>query len=58
LTVQVRSSEIGTKKASFLVEIEDGVPMSFSIEATFIGPTVKVIEPNIDFGLMKIDHQQ
>ena len=58
LTIHVRSSEIGTKKSYFLIEIEDGVPLSFSVEATFIGPTVKIIEPNIDFGLMKIDHKQ
>lgn len=58
LTINVSSSEVGTKKAYYLITCQDGVPMSFAVEASFRGPDINVIEPNVDFGLMKINHQQ
>jgi hypothetical protein len=39
----------------FKLNVEDGVCLSFQINAFFVGPTVKLIEKNVNFGLMKIN---
>ena len=54
MDVVVSSNEIGHKEAYFLINPTDGIPMSFSIKANFIGPQVSIVEPSIDFGLLKI----
>ena len=54
MDVVVSSHEIGEKEAYFLINPTDGIPMSFSIKANFIGPQVSIVEPSIDFGLLKI----
>jgi hypothetical protein len=35
--------------------VQDGAPISFQCSGTFRGPTLKIIEPVVDFGLMKIN---
>lgn len=41
--------------AYFYVEIEDGAPISFQVNANFRGPIVKFHNPLIDFGLVKVN---
>lgn len=41
--------------AYFYVEIEDGAPISFQVNADFRGPIVKFHNPVIDFGLIKVN---
>jgi hypothetical protein len=38
------SKNVGKQRAYFLVEVEDGVPMSFMCEANFVGPYVRIVE--------------
>jgi hypothetical protein len=35
--------------------VEDGAPISFQVRASFKGPTLKVLEPVVDYGLVKIN---
>ena len=51
-------AEVGTKRAYYVVNPTDGIPLSFSVEATFIGPTVRIVEPKANFGLVKINSSQ
>ena len=54
MEVVVRSDEIGEKQAYYLINPVDGIPISFSIWANFVGPSISIVEPSIDFGLLKI----
>lgn len=38
-----------------MIEIEDGVPLSYFIQAKFIGPVVSIVEPDVEFGLQKVN---
>jgi len=58
LQVTLVATECGTHSAFFYVEIEDGPPISFSCEATFRGPIVRLVEPVVDFGLVKVNSTQ
>jgi hypothetical protein len=58
LEVTIMSKSCGDKLAFFYVEIADGAPISFSVQGTFRGPIVRVIEPVIDFGLVKVNTLQ
>jgi len=33
----------------------DGVKICFSVKAMFAGPEIRIVEPTIDFGLLKIN---
>ena len=55
LTINISSTKVGTKKAYFLIHPTDGIPLSFAVEARFTGPIVRIVEPSIDFGLLKIN---
>lgn len=55
LEIIMTSKETGEKSAFFYVEIEDGEPVSFQAIANFRGPIVKVIEPVVDLGLIKVN---
>lgn len=55
LKIQVKSPEVGQGMAYFYIEIEDGAPVSFQVQASFMGPIVKCHNPNIDFGLIKVN---
>lgn len=35
--------------------MQDGAPISFQLRATFAGPTLKLLEPIVDYGLVKIN---
>ena len=52
------SRQVGEQSAFFFVEIADGAPISFQMKGTFRGPIIRVIEPVIDFGLVKINTLQ
>lgn len=41
--------------AYFYIEIEDGAPISFQVRADFRGPIIKMHNPVIDFGLVKVN---
>ena len=58
IEIQIQSSEVGEKMAYFYVEVQDGAPISFQCRAHFRGPIVKIIEPIIDYGLVKVNTQQ
>jgi len=49
------SSALGDQSAFFYIEVQDGAPISFQVRASFKGPTIKIIEPVIDYGLVKIN---
>jgi hypothetical protein len=49
------SRKCGEANAFFYIEVQDGAPISFQCRATFRGPTLKLIEPVVDFGLLKIN---
>lgn len=51
IEVTIQSANCGDQEAFFYCEVEDGAPLSFSLRASFKGPTLKLIEPVIDFGL-------
>ncbi len=55
LEIEMSSSEIGEKTAYFVLAPTDGMKIAFQVQATFIGPIVWIVEPTIDFGLMKIN---
>ena len=57
MEVQIRANEDCTGKhyASFVIEIKNGMPLAFKVEANFVGPKVIVLEPVVDFGLLKIN---
>jgi len=38
-----------------LIHPTDGIPLCFSVQANFIGPQIRIVEPSIDFGLLKIN---
>ena len=58
LAIQIRSSECGNAIAVFYIEIEDGPPVSFSVQADFRGPIVELLEPVINLELAKVNTQQ
>lgn len=37
------------------MDIEDGIPLSYFIQAEFTGPHITIVEPNVEFGLQKIN---
>ncbi len=51
--VTVLSKGIGTQRAYFVGEIEDGNPFAFEVFGHFTGPRVRIIEKTIDFGLVR-----
>ena len=52
ITITIRSNECGNnKKASFLVNVNNGETLSLDIVASFTGPRVSLLTPNINFGL-------
>jgi len=55
IDVTVESTECGLGIAYFYIEIEDGSPVSFSIQANFRGPIINLVEPVIDLGLTKVN---
>jgi hypothetical protein len=55
LEVTFSSSVCGEQMAYFFVEVQDGAPLSFQCRASFRGPIIKVIEPVIDYGLVKVN---
>jgi hypothetical protein len=56
MEVMVKSlGTTGPQFAHFIIEIENGMPLAFKLEAEFTGPTVSILEPLIDFGLTKIN---
>lgn len=58
LEVSIKSSECGEKLVYFFIEVEDGSPLSFQCRATFKGPILKLVEPVLDYGLVKVNTQQ
>ena len=57
LEVTFSSSLCGEQMAYFFVEVQDGIPLSFSCRATFRGPILRIVEPVIDYGLVKVNTQ-
>ena len=55
LQIDIKSSQCGKAIAYFYIEIEDGPPVSFSCQADFRGPIVKLVEPVLDLGLAKVN---
>lgn len=55
LKLNVMSTQRGDDMAYFLIEIEDGAPISFQVAASFKGPIIKCHTPIIDFGLVKVN---
>lgn len=55
LKIELSCSECGPAEALFYIEIEDGSPLSFSCQANFRGPIVRLKETVIDFGLAKVN---
>jgi hypothetical protein len=55
IELTIRSSECGDMSGFFYIEVQDGAPLSFQFRANFKGPTLKLIEPIVDYGLMKIN---
>jgi hypothetical protein len=53
--IQISSEECGKAIACFYVEIEDGPPVSFSVQANFRGPIVELFEPVINLELTKVN---
>lgn len=53
--ITITSSQCGDHSAFFYIEVEDGAPISFQVRANFKGPTLKIIEPVVDYGLQKIN---
>jgi len=49
------SRQTGEQAAFFYVEIADGAPISFQVKGSFRGPIIRIIEPVIDFGLVKVN---
>lgn len=41
--------------AYFFIEVEDGAPESFQIRANFRGPNLRLVEPIVDYGLVKVN---
>lgn len=58
LKIQIKSSECGKALACFYIEIEDGPPVSFSVQASFRGPIVELLEPVVDLELAKVNTRQ
>ena len=58
LKIQIKSSECGKAIACFYIEIEDGPPVSFSVQADFRGPIVELLEPVVDLELAKVNTRQ
>ena len=56
--IQVSSEECGKAIACFYIEIEDGPPVSFSVQADFRGPIVELLEPVVNLELAKVNTQQ
>lgn len=55
---KLHSKECGPATAFFYIEIEDGPPVSFQVQADFRGPIVTVNEAVIDCGLSKVNTDQ
>jgi len=58
LKIQIQSKECGKALACFYIEIEDGPPVSFSVQANFRGPIVELLEPVVDLELSKVNTRQ
>ena len=54
----MRSEVCGKAIACFYIEIEDGPPVSFSVQADFRGPIVELLEPVVNLELAKVNTQQ
>jgi hypothetical protein len=55
IEIQVSSSQCGEKMAYFYIEVQDGAPISFQCRANFRGPILKIVEPVVDYGLIKVN---
>ena len=54
--MELESQATKGKMGVFLyVTVEDGGPETFQAWANFIGPSVTIVEPEVNFGLMKIN---
>lgn len=58
MRIQIKSEECGKAIACFYIEIEDGPPVSFSVQADFRGPIVELLEPVINLELAKVNTSQ
>jgi len=57
IEVTIHSKTCGLKTAYLMIDIEDGVPLSYFIQAEFEGPTVSIVESSVEFGLQKVNSQ-
>ena len=55
IVVSIQSKTWGVKTAYIMIDIEDGIPLSYFIQAKFIGPLVSIVEPDVEFGLQKVN---
>ena len=53
LNINVSSTSPGLMNACFIGEVEDGSPFNFIINCNFVGPTIFIVESEINFGLIK-----
>lgn len=58
IQIQIASEECGKALACFYIEIEDGPPVSFSVQADFRGPIVELLEPVVNLELAKVNTRQ
>lgn len=54
ISITIQCSSTGVKSAYIRVDIEDGVPLSYFLQAEFQGPLVSIVEPRVEFGLQKV----
>jgi hypothetical protein len=55
IEVTIKSKVCGEQIAYFYVEIADGAPITFQVRGQFRGPMVRVLDPVIDYGLVKVN---
>ncbi len=57
IEVAIKSRACGEQLVYFYIEIADGAPITFQVRGTFRGPRVRIMDPVIDFGLIKVNTQ-
>ena len=55
IKLEVSSDMVGENSASFLIEIEDGEPLSFGLKAEFRGPLLMMSPSIVDFDLVRVN---
>jgi hypothetical protein len=55
ISITILSKTVGVKSAYIMIEIEDGIPLSYFIQAEFVGPSITIIESHIEYGLQKVN---